>query len=225
MSEAVARISAPDRGERIAGVLGVLAGILYNSWPLGFVLDRSALRGTYVSALEIPGRPYADLFVACDLAAGVLAVLAGLLLRPHRLAAAGLVMFGLGNLLEARIPIEPSCATSVAACGIGPRQVLAPHDLAGLLSAAGLVLALWSLRNHSRLMRAVIALGVVTGLILGVSLLVDRWVTVSQASFLVGCGVAVAAVALAAPTMVAALTRGRNERLRLVGGSQAEERG
>ena len=198
-AEAVTDIGVPGRGERIAGVLGVLAGILYNSWPLGFVLDRSALRGTYISVLEISGRPHAGLFVACDLAAGASSLLAGLLLRRHPLVAAGLVMFGIGNLVEAGIPIQASCATSVASCGIAPRQVLAPHDLAGLLSAAGLVLALWSLRDHSRWMRAVIALGVAVGLFLAVSVVVVRWVTVSQATFLLGCGVALAAVTLAAP--------------------------
>jgi hypothetical protein len=43
-------------------------------------------------------------------------------------------------------------------------------------------------------MRAVIALGVVTGLFLGLSLVVDRWVTVSQVAFLVACGVVLSAV-------------------------------
>jgi hypothetical protein len=199
MSEAEApiRVGVSGWDGRVAGVLGLMAGVLYNSWPLGFVLDPGALGGTYISVLEVPGRPHAHVFVACDLAAGALAVLAGLLKRRHPPVAAGLVMFGIGNMLEATIPIEASCTHSVASCGIGPGQLLAPHDLAGIVSAAGLVLALWSLRGHSRWMRAVIALGVVTGLFLGVSLLVDRWVTVSQISFLVGCGVALSAVPLA----------------------------
>jgi hypothetical protein len=178
-------------------VLGVLAGVLYNSWPLGFVLDRRALGGTYLSVLEMPGRPYEELFVGCDVAAGAMAVIAGVLLLRHPPVAAGLVMFGIGNVLEASIPIETSCATSVAACGSAPGDLLEPHTVASILSVAGLVLALWSLRNHSRWMQTVIALVAVTALFLLVSVLADRWVTVSQISFLVGCGVALGAVPLA----------------------------
>jgi hypothetical protein len=185
------------RGEAIACLLGVLAGVLYNSWPLGFVLDRPALGGTYLSVLEMPGRPYADLFVGCDLAAGAMAVVAGVLLLRHPAVAAGLVMFGIGNVLEASIPIETSCASSVAACGGAAGQVLEPHSLASVLSVAGLVLALWSLRNHSRWMQAVVLSVAVTALFLLVSVLADRWVTVSQISFLVACGVALGAVPLA----------------------------
>lgn len=187
----------PVRDERVAGVLGVLAGLLYNIWPLGFVLDRPALRETYISVLEVPGRPHAHFFVVCDVAAGAMALLAGLLLRRHPLVAAGLVMFGIGNVLEAAIPIDASCAVSVTSCGFAPGQVLAPHDLASILSAAGLVVALWSLRDHSSWLRAVIALGVTTGLFMGLSVVVGRWVMVSQSLFLLACGVALGAVSLA----------------------------
>lgn len=178
-------------------MLGVLAGVLYNSWPLAFALDRPGLRGTYLSVLEMPGRPYAHAFVALDLAAGAAAVAAGMLLRRHRPAAVGLVMFGIGNALEATIPIGASCAPSVASCGIAPGQVLAPHDIASILSVAGLVVALWSLRRHSRWMTAVCLFAAGTGLFLGLSVVAVRWVTVSQISFLVGCGVALGAVPLA----------------------------
>lgn len=186
MSEAEAPV-------RTAGAIGLLAGILYNAWPLGFVLDARAMHGAYLSVLEVPGRPHAWVFVACDLAAGALAVLAGLLVRRHRLAA-GLVVFGIGNVLEASIPIKASCVGSVAACGVGPAQVLSPHDLAGLVSIAGLMLALWSAHDRGRWMHVVIGLWVASGLFLGVSLLAARWVTVSQVTFLVACGVAVSAV-------------------------------
>ena len=193
------------RGEPIAAVLGLLAGLLYNSWLLGLLLDPGALRGAYLSVLEMPGRPHAQVFVACDLAAGVMAVVTGLLLLRRPLAAGGLVMFGIGNVLEGTIPIEASCATSVASCGTGPAQVLAPHTLATLLSVAGLVLALWSLRRHSRWMRAVILLVAVTALFLLVSVLTARWVSVSQMAFLVGCGVALGAVPLAREAPVGAV--------------------
>jgi len=186
------------RAARTALVLGVVAAVVYNSWPLGFWLDRPGMRGTYISVLEIPGRPDAHLFVTCDVLAGLLAITAGVLLRrSHQLVAVGLIVFGVGNILEASIPIDATCAASVASCGTGAGAMFAPHDVASLISLAGLAIALWVLRDHSVWMRAVIALWVVTGLFMVVSVVVVRWVTVSQASFIVGCGVALAAVPLA----------------------------
>lgn len=185
------------RRERVACALGVLAGLIFNSWPLGFVLDRPALHGTYLSVLEIPGRPYAHLFVACDLAVGALAVLAGLLLLHRPPVAAGLVMFGVGNAWGASIPINASCATSVASCGASPGQLLEPHTIASILSAAGLALALASLWQHGRWMRALTVSAGFTALLLVLSVLTARWVTASQVLFLVACGVLLAAVPLA----------------------------
>jgi hypothetical protein len=198
------------RRETVACVLGLLAGLLYNSWPLGFVLDRPALSGTYISVLEAPGRPHAGVFIACDLAAGAMAVVAGLLVLRHPLVATGLLMFGTGNVLDGCIPIDASCSDSVASCGTGLAQVLAPHTLASCLSAAGLGLALWSLRHHSRWMRAVIALLAVSALFLLVSVLTARWVTVSQMSFLVGCGVTLGAAPIACVTGAEARGRERS---------------
>ena len=199
MDEGGARDRGEWRGsrERHAALLALLSGVLYNTWPLGFVLDPGALHGTYVSVLEAPGRPHAHVFVACDLLAGVTAVLAGWMLRRYPLVAIALVVFGVGTVLEAALPIDPSCATSVASCGIAPEQVLAPHDVASLVSALGLVIGLWSLHDHSQWLRLVIALGVLAGLFMVVSVVVVRWLMLSQAALLVMCGVSAYAVALA----------------------------
>jgi hypothetical protein len=191
-----ANVLGVDRARRegIACALGALAGLLFNSWPLGFVLDRSALHGTYLSVLEMPGRPYADLFVACDLAAGALAVVAALLLLHRPRVAAGLGMFGVGNMWGASIPLNASCAVSVASCGAAPGQLLEPHTLASILSAAGLALALWSLWRHSGWMRAVTVSAAFAALFLLVSVLTARSVIESQALFLIACGVILAVV-------------------------------
>lgn len=182
------------RRGRVACVLGGLAGLLFNAWPLGFVLDRPALHGTYLSVLETPGRPYADLFVACDLAAGALAALGGLALLHRPLVATGLGMFGAGTMWGAFDPISASCATSVAACGARPGQLLDPHTVASVLSSAGLVLAVCSLWQHSRWMRAVILSAAFTALFLLISVLTARCVLASQVLFLIACGVLLAAV-------------------------------
>lgn len=174
--------------------LAAAAAVLYNAWLLGFALDPDGLHGSYVSVLEAPGHPHAEVFVVCDIVAGVAAVLAGLLLRRrHQLAAAGFVVFGLGNVLEAAIPIPARCAASVAACGTGLGQVLAPHDLASVASVLGLALALASVRHVGR-MPVVLTIWAVAAVGMGLSVVTDTLVVAAQAAFLGACGLALVAV-------------------------------
>jgi hypothetical protein len=177
--------------------LAALAAVLYNAWLLGFALDPDGLHGRYVSVLEAPGHPHAEVFVVCDIVTGVAAVLAGLLLRRQReLAGVGLVVFGVGNVLEATIPISSRCAASVAACGTGLGQVLAPHDIASIVSVLGLALALASVR-HVAGMRAIVAIWAAAGLFMVFSVVTDALVIAAQAVFLGACGLALVAVPLA----------------------------
>lgn len=179
--------------------LAWLAAVLYNVWPLGFWLDPQALHHTYVSVLEVPGHPYAHLFSACDLATGIVAALAGLLLRRrHALAADGILVFGLGTIAEAIIPIAPDCASSVAACGIDLGQVIAPHDIASIVSALGLAVSVLAIRNSTRWARYVTGAWIAAGLFLMLSIVVGRFTMTSQAAFLLACGLALVVVPLVA---------------------------
>lgn len=172
--------------------------MLYNVWPLGFWLDPSALHGTYVSVLEVPGHPYAHLFMACDLATGVTAFLAGMVLRRrHLMAGLGFVVFGLGTIAEGAIPIAPDCATSVRSCGIDLGQVIAPHDIASIASALSLALSVLAARNLTRWMPFLAGAWIASGLFLVGSIVVERFTMSSQASFLVACGLALIGVPIA----------------------------
>lgn len=178
--------------------LACAAALLYNVWPLGFWLDPSALHGTYVSVLEVPGHPYAHLFMACDLATGLTALVAGFLLcRRHTLAGLGFMVFGVGTIAEGMIPIAPDCATSVASCGIDLGQVIAPHDIASIASALSLALSVLAVRNGTRWMPFVTAAWIASGLFLVGSIVVERFTMASQAAFLVACGVALIGVPIA----------------------------
>lgn len=178
--------------------LAGLAAFLYNVWPLGFWLDPSALHGTYVSVLEVPGHPYAHLFMACDLATGVTALVAGFLLcRRHALAGLGFMVFGVGTIAEGMIPIAPDCATSVASCGIDLGQVIAPHDIASIASALSLALSVLAVRNFTRWMPFVTTLWIASGLFLVSSIVVERFTMASQAAFLIACGIALIGVPIA----------------------------
>ena len=185
-------------GPRADLVLAAVAAALYNVWPLGFWLDPSALDGTYVSVLEVPGHPYAHLFMACDLATGITAALAGLALhRRHALAGVGFVIFGLGTIAEGAIPIAPDCAESVASCGINLGQVIAPHDIASIAAALSLAISVLAVRRHTRWMPYLAAFWIAAGLFLVASIVVERFTMASQATFLVACGLALVAVPVA----------------------------
>lgn len=186
-------------GGRADLVLASLAAVLYNVWPLGFWLDPTALDGTYVSVLEVPGHPYAHLFMACDLATGVTALLAGFLLcRRNALAGLGFMVFGVGTIAEGLIPIAPACATSVASCGINLGQVIAPHDVASIASALSLALSVLTLRHATRWMPYLTGVWIASGLFLVGSIVVERFTMASQAAFLVACGIALLGVPIAA---------------------------
>lgn len=196
-----------------AAALAWMAAVLYNVWPLGFWLDPQALHRTYVSVLEVPGRPHAHLFAACDLAAGAFAAVAGLLLgRRAALAGHGLLVFGLGTVAEALMPIAPDCAASVAACGIDLGQVLAPHDIASIVSALGLAVSVLAIRRRTGWSSYVTGLWIAAGLFLVASIVIGRFTMSSQALFLLACGMALVVVPLlSGPDTVAPCPPGSSE--------------
>ena len=49
----------------ITSLFAVL-GLIYNSWPLGYFLDRAVYSSKLASNLEDPGRPYSWVFIATD---------------------------------------------------------------------------------------------------------------------------------------------------------------
>lgn len=175
-------------------VLLVTAGVLYNAWLVGLVTEPGVLTGNYVSVLEAPGHRHADLFVACDVVTGACAIAAGVLLvGRRRLPGAALVAFGVGNILEATIPITSACTTSIRACGIAPSVVFTSHDVVSLVSMAGLALTLWGERG-ARGWRPVAwawGLGFVAQ---AVAVVTTQWTTFGQAAFLLASGVTLAAV-------------------------------
>lgn len=104
---------------RLIPALCLAAGIIYNSWPLGYALDRQVARTGLASDLQRSGHPYYWLFILGDVMAGSLAVAAAWLMMRDRLrpgvgskplAAIGLAMFGVFTALCALVPLQHSVA-------------------------------------------------------------------------------------------------------------------
>jgi len=135
----------------IALALCAAAGILYNSWPLGYWLDNQTARHGLASDLEKAGHPYYWLFILgdiltalCTVAAGSLVWFAGRrepLSRAWQAVAIGLVVFGLFTAASALVPTECS-GTTLAGCGSHDGQGLGFDGLFSTIAALGLFMSL-----------------------------------------------------------------------------------
>ncbi len=130
-----------------AAIAGVAAGVLYCSWPLGFVLNRSTAAAGLASDLELRGQPFDWVFIGLDCATGVatIAVVAffwqGLAQQRRlrgRLALVCYAAFGIFTGVDALIPSScPSsqaCSADLSALSLD--DVLTGAAMVGLFGAA-----------------------------------------------------------------------------------------
>ena len=191
-------------------VAASLAGVLYSSWPLGYVFNPVANRGL-ASNLEGLGQPFNWLFIALDILSGLVVVgLAVTLYERTRRSRQWLLdwsivgygLFGLLTALDALLPID--CLNTVQNCGALSRHpLIIVHGLASLGSIGGLtisIVGLWYLlafqkrTNHPLrwLLHAVqlswFGFGIATGLFLAGK----RSSALSQHLFIIVCSLWIA---------------------------------
>lgn len=124
--------------------LGILSGLLYALWLLGYYLNRAAYTGLDVSALQAKGQPHYVFFVMGDVLTGLVTLLlAWLLLRINKpfaqrgalyLCCGGLVVFA---IMTATACLLPSCIASSNACLTQATNVFDWHDVASGVAAFG----------------------------------------------------------------------------------------
>lgn len=95
-------------------ILSILAGLLYNTWPLGYWLNPAVEQNSLASGLEAVHQPYNWVFVTTDISTSVLIAIMcfwlwqtyrqSLLRRPVRLALAAAGLFALGTTVDALLP-------------------------------------------------------------------------------------------------------------------------
>ncbi len=128
-----------------------LAAILYNSWPLGYILDNSTARYGLASDLERVNHPYNWLFILGDVLTGLALIAAGVCIRLKlwsRLSSkaltavyVGLMLFGLFTAVDALIPAQCSLAP-VLQCVKYRGQTLGFDSLTSTIAALGLFISL-----------------------------------------------------------------------------------
>jgi hypothetical protein len=125
----------------LKGFLGIIAGLAYLSWPIGYVVNRLVVERGLASDLEVPGQPFNWVFILLDIVSGALMV--GLAIAawgetrregsPRTGGLIGYGIFGLSTMLSAAVPL--SCGTGRAAllaCGTNA-DTYGWHDVLGAI--------------------------------------------------------------------------------------------
>lgn len=139
--------------------LGVLAALIYNSWPLGYILNPRVAHMGLASDLEAGGEAYNWLFIGGDVLFGLFVLMIIWLLLKRRmpltrqviLALSGLAVFGTLTAISAVLPIN--CSSSIRTCGYRGDQTFGVHDITGAVAALGLfvgMLGAWRLSGTTK---------------------------------------------------------------------------
>ncbi len=141
--------------------LASLAGLLYSSWPLGYLLNPVANRGL-ASNLQGVGQPYNWLFIILDVISGAIVCRVAWRLykdfkpRRHNLIKTAIIsyaLFGVFTVIDALIPVD--CAADEMQCGpLINHPLVLWHGALSIASIAFLTLSLfsvWWLVNRVRL--------------------------------------------------------------------------
>jgi hypothetical protein len=188
--------------------LAISAGLLYNFWVFGYLLDPQALHNTYFSVLESYGRPYSWLFILADVVTSLIVIIVSWLMWRSKTATPNILivfnLFGLATLLDATIPIADKCSSSISACGIDPSQIFTFHDLASLVAYLSIFYGLSICHRLIRARKLTSAAAkfaqytyygwILAGLFLLFSIITNRFTPSSQGLFLAAIGLALIAI-------------------------------
>lgn len=144
----------------LAVKFGILAAILYSSWPLGYWLDPAVARGALASELGAFHRPYNWLFIATDCLTGLMLLAIGvwqLNKAPAGFSRRGVYSYMIFGFLVALAALTPlACNPTSQLCGPLVHNYRAlVHGFASIASVSFLLIGLLSamrtvLKNGAR---------------------------------------------------------------------------
>lgn len=123
-------------------ISAALAGLLYNSWPLGYILNHHVATVFLASNLEATGQPYNWLFILGDILTGLIIMAVGcfylrkknlISLRWVKLSIGCYVIFGLLTIVTALIPFN--CQESIAQCSVQLSTSFGLHDIIACIAS------------------------------------------------------------------------------------------
>lgn len=105
-------------------VLSIAAGLLYNSWPIGYWLNPAVSKSSLASGLEAVGQPYNWLFIGGDVLSSLLMITVCWMLwnrfksnesaKLIRISLYCIAIFGIGTIVDALIPER--CVPELQTC-------------------------------------------------------------------------------------------------------------
>jgi hypothetical protein len=159
---------------KIIVIIGILAGLVYSSWPLGFLVNPVASHQALASQLEASHQPYNWLFIGLDILSGGLLLAVGYWQwfkraknrKLFQVSIIGYVVFAVLVIAAAIAPYD--CNTVSQSCILdahSPSIII--HGFASIVSvvALGISLAFVSVRLYVR--HAMKRLGLMGLIILG----------------------------------------------------------
>jgi len=150
-------------------VLAILAGVLYASWPLGFILNPNVARNGLASALEGLHQPYNWVFITGDVVSSVLITIVCWLIwrrlqdsppkRVFKIVLVNIALFAAGTIIDALLPLH--CEPTLQRCpNFTHDYLLLLHGLFSILAAICLFISLsllWWERRHNLLLNNLMA--------------------------------------------------------------------
>jgi hypothetical protein len=128
--------------------IAIAAGLIYSSWPLGFMLNPFVAHHDFASDLESAHQPYAWLFITLDVLSGVLMGVAGIRQWRKsgrhitlRLSVVAYVLFGLLVIAAALAPYN--CQSGTQSCQVllhSPAFII--HGFSSIVSVVFLLVSL-----------------------------------------------------------------------------------
>ncbi len=138
-------------------ILSILAGILYNSWPLGHWLNPIVSKRSLASGLEAVGQPYNWVFIGGDIASSVILIILCVILmrkinsKSYKAIHVSLwctIIFGIGTIIDALLPLR--CVQGVQTCpNFVTDHLLLAHGIFSILASVFLFISLVILWFHS----------------------------------------------------------------------------
>lgn len=182
--------------------IAILAGFVYNSWPLGYVLNRPAA-SLLASDLEGRHQPYNWVFIGGDIASSVLVIGVAIYLLERyggiqkwlRLPFIAMILFGIGTIVDAALPLRCVPTASLACPDFVHDPVLFAHGVCSILASCCLFVAIfcwWMRMPRNWFLRAVFAGYVLFALFSLIDVLINSKSALSQHYYISLCGIGIA---------------------------------
>jgi uncharacterized membrane protein SirB2 len=158
-------------------IVSIIAGIIYNSWPLGYWLNPAVSKSSLASGLEAYNQPYNWLFISGDIISSFLMFFVCFSIwrrynmhkskRFLEIILSSVVLFGVGTIVDAMLPER--CVPNFQVCpSFTQDHLLLLHGIFDLIASVFLFVclcAVWLRQRHNPLIDGLVVGYVVFGAI------------------------------------------------------------